>query len=71
MHDKFISQDRKMYLRKIRINKFAILATQIAIIISFIVLSNSVSFAKSFSILVQANMTVEWSRPPNSRPIRG
>ncbi len=38
MHDKFISQDRKMYLRKIRINKFAILATQIAIIISFIVL---------------------------------
>ncbi len=38
MHDKFISQDRKMYLRKIRINKFAILITQIAIIISFIVL---------------------------------
>ena len=38
MHDKFISQDRKMYLRKIRINKFAILITQIAIIVSFIVL---------------------------------
>ena len=38
MGDKFISLDRKKYLRKIRINKIAIFMTQIGILIGFIVL---------------------------------
>lgn len=38
MCDKFISLDRKKYLRKIRINKIAIFMTQIGILIGFIVL---------------------------------
>lgn len=38
MGDKFISLDRKKYLRKIRINKIAIFMTQIGILIAFIVL---------------------------------
>lgn len=37
MGDKFISLDRKKYLRKIRINKIAIFMTQIGILIGFIV----------------------------------
>lgn len=38
MRDKFISLDRKKYLRKIRINKIAVFMTQIGILIAFIVL---------------------------------
>lgn len=36
MDKKNISQDRKKYLRKIRINKVAVLATQIVIVVGFI-----------------------------------
>lgn len=38
MDKKNISQDRKKYLRKIRINKVAVLATQIVIVVGFIVI---------------------------------
>ena len=38
MDKKNISQDRQKYLRKIKINKIAVLSTQILIVISFIVL---------------------------------
>lgn len=38
MRDKFISLDRKKYLRKIRLNKLSILITQFGIIIFFIIL---------------------------------
>ena len=36
MSDKFISIDRKKYLRKVRINKFSIFAVQVGILILFI-----------------------------------
>lgn len=36
MDKKNISQDRKKYLRKIRINKIAVIITQIVIVIGFI-----------------------------------
>ena len=36
MNDKFISIDRKRYLRKIRLNKFAVLITQVGILVCFI-----------------------------------
>lgn len=36
--DKFISSDRKKYLRKIRINKIAVLTTQILLVVGFIIL---------------------------------
>jgi len=38
MHDKFISVDRKKYLRKIKINKLLVFLTQIGIIVTFIIL---------------------------------
>lgn len=38
MDRKNISQDRKKYLRKIKMNKIAILTTQIAIVVGFIAL---------------------------------
>ncbi len=38
MRDKFISLDRKKYLRKIRVNKFLVFFTQIGIIAIFLVL---------------------------------
>lgn len=38
MDKKNISQDRKKYLRKIKVNKIAVLSTQIIIVIAFIVL---------------------------------
>lgn len=38
MRDKFISVDRKKYLRKIRLNKIAILATQIGVVICFLII---------------------------------
>ena len=38
MDKKNISEDRKKYLRKIKINKIAVLSTQIIIVIAFIVL---------------------------------
>ena len=46
MNDKFISIDRKKYLRKIRINKFAVLITQIGILVSFIVIWEILANAK-------------------------
>lgn len=36
--DKRISQDRKKYLRKIKINKIAVFTTQIALVVGFIIL---------------------------------
>lgn len=36
--DKFVSSDRKKYLRKIRINKIAVLTTQILLVGGFIIL---------------------------------
>lgn len=36
--DKFVSSDRKKYLRKIRINKIAVLTTQILLVVGFIIL---------------------------------
>jgi len=36
--DKNVSSDRKMYLRKIRINKIAVITTQIVLVVGFIVL---------------------------------
>lgn len=36
MRDKFISEDRKKYLRKIRINRIAVFVTQISILVVFI-----------------------------------
>lgn len=36
--DKNISQDRKKYLRKIRLNKIAVITTQIILIVGFIAL---------------------------------
>lgn len=38
MDKKNISQDRQKYLRKIKINKMAVLSTQILIVIAFIML---------------------------------
>lgn len=38
MHDKFISTDRKRYLRKIRLNKTFVFLTQIGILFAFIAL---------------------------------
>lgn len=38
MRDKFISLDRKKYLRKIKLNKIAIFLTQIGFLIAFIIL---------------------------------
>lgn len=38
MRDKFISTDRKRYLRKIRLNKIAVFGTQIGILLAFIIL---------------------------------
>lgn len=38
MYDKFISTDRKRYLRRIRMNKIAIIITQISIVAFFIIL---------------------------------
>lgn len=38
MDKKNISQDRQKYLRKIKLNKIAVLSTQIIIVIAFIVL---------------------------------
>jgi len=38
MDKKNISQDRQKYLRKIKVNKIAVLSTQIIIVIAFIVL---------------------------------
>lgn len=38
MRDKFISSDRKKYLRKIKLNKLAVFMTQIGILIFFIIL---------------------------------
>jgi len=38
MHDKFVSLDRKKYLRKIKLNKIAIFLTQIGILLFFIVI---------------------------------
>lgn len=38
MRDKFISTDRKKYLRKIRIQKAAVFLTQIGILFAFIIL---------------------------------
>lgn len=38
MHDKFLSDDRKIYLRKVRLNKFVIIITQISLVIFFILL---------------------------------
>lgn len=38
MRDKFISIDRKKYLRKIKLNKIAIFITQIGIIIAFLLI---------------------------------
>ena len=38
MRDKFISTDRKRYLRKIKLNKIAVFGTQIGILLAFIIL---------------------------------
>lgn len=38
MRDKFISVDRKKYLRKIKLNKIAVFLTQIGILLTFIIL---------------------------------
>ena len=38
MRDKFISADRKRYLRQIKLNKLAILVTQIGIVVLFLVI---------------------------------
>lgn len=36
--DKFVSSDRKKYLRKIRINKITVFTTQISLVVGFIIL---------------------------------
>lgn len=38
MRDKFISSDRKKYLRKIKINKIAVFGTQVALLLAIIIL---------------------------------
>ena len=38
MHEKNISKDRQKYLKQIKLKKFSILATQISIVIAFIVI---------------------------------
>ncbi len=38
MRDKFVSLDRKKYLRQIKLNKFAVLITQIGIVVLFILI---------------------------------
>ena len=38
MRDKFVSEDRKKYLRKLKLSKLAVFMTQIGIIIFFIIL---------------------------------
>lgn len=38
MRDKFVSADRKRYLRKIKLNKVAVLLTQVGIVVFFIII---------------------------------
>lgn len=46
MDNKFISRNRKKYLRKIRLNKFAVMSTQIVILILFILVWEGLANAK-------------------------